>query len=349
MANVCSLWRQRCNKYLFQQVQIKPSSVLAFKTLLSLPFSRESILRHINHLWIGGHDTREGEWDAIRVEVLQDLLINLRKAHHLTNLTLLKSVSDLFEVGFITFLPLHLSRIQSLHLADVHFSNSGEFAGFFNGFSMVQYVVLKDVTVPSTYSPPTAMIRVERSVSSSAQSNSRFILSLHFDDDGSVRRCLRWKPSHRGMRISLRDVAVLHCCSSSGPIRSGASVSVGPDVSHIEILAKQCHGCEYIYLPPSDTGKNISPSYRNHRRALAVPYRSNRHIVCLLTTLHHRRLVSLCPLASHMGSCASQASPLICESQRNQDRFCLVETVRPRPAIHKVAFKHHPTFRSKAI
>ena len=235
MTRVCKHWRHRCNRSLFQTLHLTPSTVNRFSSLLASAFSADGVLDHIMHLWIGGHGDKRGDWDAIRVELLQDVLILLEDAPKLSELTLMKSVSDLFHLGFVTLLPLHLPRVKSLHLSDVHFNTPGEFSGFFHGFTSVQYIALKDVTVPSAWSA-LAMLQTAEQETRSA---SRFILSLHFNDDGTVRRCLRWSPTQRKVRVSLRDVAVLYSSSSLGPLHAGSGIMVGSDITHIEILAKQ--------------------------------------------------------------------------------------------------------------
>lgn len=236
MTQVCKHWRHRCNKSLFQQLQLTPTTVIQFYSVLASPFSAAAIVEHTSHIWIGGHGDRPGDWDAFRIEVLQEILVTLQEARKLTELTLLKSVSELLHVGFISLLPLHLPRIQSLHLADIHFTTSGEFAGFLNGFTSVQYIVLKDVTVPTSWSA-LAMLETAEKIQ---PSGSRFALSLHFNHDGTVQRCLRWIPSQRAQRLALRDVAVLYSSSSLGLLIGGSDIVIGQDITHIEILVKQC-------------------------------------------------------------------------------------------------------------
>jgi hypothetical protein len=103
--------------------------------------------------------------------------------------------------------------------------------------------------VPSAWST-LAMLQMAEQETPSA---SRFILSLHFNDDGTVRRCLRWSPTQRKARISLRDVAVLYSSSSLGPLQAGSGIMVGSDITHIEILAKQCNERRESSICPSDS------------------------------------------------------------------------------------------------
>ncbi|KAF5342205.1 hypothetical protein D9611_001183 [Ephemerocybe angulata] len=264
MARVCHLWRNRCNKSLFRRLELKPSSIESFAALISSPFTCNSVLSSICHLWIGHHDDKAGDWSAFRVELLQEILISLSEARRLRDLTLLKSVSELFEVGFITILPMHLPYVQSLHLSDVHFTTSGEFAGFFNGFASVQYIVLKDVTVPNAYSHLDTMKGVTACPAVVCPDASRFTLSVHLNDDGTVRKCLRWKSPARGARITLRDVAILHSSSAVEPRAQNPrhGVHIGPDVSHIEILAKQSPSHEMWQFPSSRIDLAFAQSLR---------------------------------------------------------------------------------------
>ncbi|KAF6756886.1 hypothetical protein DFP72DRAFT_892613 [Ephemerocybe angulata] len=236
MARVCHLWRNRCNKSLFRRLELKPSSIESFAALISSPFTCNSVLSSICHLWIGHHDDKAGEWSAFRVEHLQEILISLSEARRLRDLTLLKSVSELFEVGFITILPMHLPYVQSLHLSDVHFTASGEFAGFFNGFASVQYIVLKNVTVPNAYSHLDTMKGVTACPAVVRPGASRFTLLVHLNDDGTVLQVPAVEVPRAGAaRITLRDVAVLHSSSAVEPRAQNPrrGVHIGPDVSHI--------------------------------------------------------------------------------------------------------------------
>lgn len=266
MARVCKFWRYRCNNSLFQRLQLTPSSVLRFSQLISISFSRTGILRHIAHLWLGGHDDELGVWNSDSLEILRSVLSLLHEAPRLTELTLLRGVSSLFQLGFTNVLPLHLPRIQSLHLSDVRFSSPSDFVNFFNGFRSVTYVAFKDVTVPNVWSP----LRTSNA-SRSASPYGCFTLSLHMNDNGGIRRYLRWKPSQRCPKITVQDVAVLYSASTPNTLRTGSRLFLaGQGFSHIEILSKAGQDCKYTRHSVHSKAQSYHSYYRSWHVATSI-------------------------------------------------------------------------------